>query len=153
MPKEGNYLKKKYTRCTEKCTSFIKERNYESLIIKEFHNIFRASALESEHTRLSNQVAELETSNGQLKIELDSESKNRKSETETLAKKLADSLKQLETAKQKVLDADNEVSVLKRKNQASLRELTRELKECQRRLEHSQTQNHLRISSPSGMIF
>ena len=106
--------------------------------------------MESEHTRLSNQVAELETSNGQLKIELDSESKNRKSETETLAKKLADSLKQLETAKQKVLDADNEVSVLKRKNQASLRELTRELKECQRKLEHSQTQNHLRISSPSG---
>ena len=114
---------------------------------------YRASALESEHTRLSNQVAELETSNGQLRIELDSECKNRKSETETLAKKLADSLKQLETAKQKVLDADNEVSVLKRKNQASLRELTRELKECQRRLEHSQTQNHLRISSPSGMIF
>lgn len=111
----------------------------------------RASALESEHTRLSNQVAELETSNGQLRIELDSECKNRKSETETLAKKLADSLKQLETAKQKVLDADNEVSVLKRKNQASLRELTRELKECQRRLEHSQTQNHLRISSPSGL--
>ena len=153
MPKEGNYLQKKYTRCTEKCTSFIKEKNYKSLTIKDFHNFFRASALESEHTRLSNQVAELETSNGQLKIELDSECKNRKSETETLAQKLADSLKQLETAKQKVLDADNEVSVLKRKNQASLRELTRELKECQRRLEHSQTQNHLRISSPSGMIF
>ena len=109
--------------------------------------------MESEHTRLSNHVAELETSNGQLKIELDSECKNRKSETETLAKKLADSLKQLETAKQKVLDAENEVSVLKRKNQASLRELTRELKECQRRLEHSQTQNHLRISSPSGKDF
>ena len=100
--------------------------------------------MESEHTRLSNQVAELETSNGQLRIELDSECKNRKSETETLAKKLADSLKQLETAKQKVLDADNEVSVLKRKNQASLRELTRELKECQRKLDNQQS--NLRLS-------
>ena len=129
---------------------FSNKTKSDSLIIKRISYIFRASALESEHTRLSNQVAELETSNGQLRIELDSECKNRKSETETLAKKLADSLKQLETAKQKVLDADNEVSVLKRKNQASLRELTRELKECQRRLEHSQTQNHLRISSPSG---
>ena len=86
----------------------------------------------------------METTNGQLKIELEAESKNRKSETETLAKKLADAIKQLETARQKVSDANNEVSVLKRKNQASLRELTRELKECHSKLEHSQ--NHLRIA-------
>ena len=151
MPKEGNYLKKrKLFLKNVPYILFSNKTKSDSLIIKRISYFFRASALESEHTRLSNQVAELETSNGQLKIELDSESKNRKSETETLAKKLADSLKQLETAKQKVLDADNEVSVLKRKNQASLRELTRELKECQRRLEQSQTQNHLRISSPSG---
>ena len=110
----------------------------------------RASTLESEYTRLSNIVSELETTNGQLKIELEAESKNRKSETETLAKKLADALKQLETAKVSVIDANNEVSVLKRKNQASLRELTRELRECQRKLEQS-NQNHLRIASPSGL--
>lgn len=152
MPKEGNYLKKrKLFLKNVPYILFSNKTKSDSLIIKRISYIYRASALESEHTRLSNQVAELETSNGQLRIELDSECKNRKSETETLAKKLADSLKQLETAKQKVLDADNEVSVLKRKNQASLRELTRELKECQRRLEHSQTQNHLRISSPSGL--
>ena len=59
----------------------------------------------------------------------------RKSETEVLAKKLADTVKQLELAKQKVIDADNEVSVLKRKNQASIRELTKELKEYQRKLD------------------
>ena len=110
----------------------------------------RASTLESEYTRLSNIVSELETTNGQLKIEVEAESKNRKSETETLAKKLADALKQLETAKVSVIDANNEVSVLKRKNQASLRELTRELRECQRKLEQS-NQNHLRIASPSGL--
>ena len=42
-------------------------------------------------------------------------------------------------------DANNEVSVLKRKNASSLRELTKELKECQRKLESSQ---HLRVASP-----
>ena len=93
-------------------------------------------------SRLTNHVSELEASNSQLKIELDSEAKNRKVETEILAKKLADSVKQLETSKQKAIDAINEVSVLKRKNQASLRELQKELKDCQRRLE----QNSLRLS-------
>ena len=42
-------------------------------------------------------------------------------------------------------DANNEVSVLKRKNASSLRELTKELKECQRKLESS---HHLRVASP-----
>jgi len=44
-----------------------------------------------------------------------------------------------------VSDANNEVSVLKRKNASSLRELTKELKECQRKLESS---HHLRVASP-----
>jgi len=104
----------------------------------------RASALESEHTRLTNKVSELEAVNSQLKIELESETKNRKSETEVLAKKLADTVKQLESAKQKAIDAINEVSVLKRKNQSSLRELTRELKDCQRKLDNHQSS--LRLS-------
>ena len=61
-----------------------------------------------------------------------------------LAKKLADTTKQLESAKQKAIDANNDVSVLKRKNQASLRELTRELKECQRKWDNHQS--NLRLS-------
>ena len=96
----------------------------------------RASALEAEHTRLSNKASELEATNAQLKIELDIEVKSRKTETELLAKKLAESSKNLEAAKQKVIDGENEVSVLKRRNQAGIRELTRELKECQRKLEN-----------------
>ena len=80
-----------------------------------------------------------------MKIELESETKNRKCETETLAKKLAESMKTVESFRQKVTDANNEVSVLKRKNASSLRELTKELKECQRKLESS---HHLRVASP-----
>ena len=105
----------------------------------------RASILEGEHSRLTGKVSELEAVNGQLKIELESESKNRKVETETLAKKLADAMKNVEISRQTVSDANNEVSVLKRKNAASLRELTKELKECQRKLESS---HHLRVASP-----
>ena len=89
-------------------------------------------------------VSELEAANSQLRIELESETRNRTSETEVLAKKLADTVKQLESAKQKAIDSNNEVSVLKRKNQASLRELTRELKECQRKLDNQQSS--LRLS-------
>ena len=48
-------------------------------------------------------------------------------------------------SRQNVSDANNEVSVLKRKNASSLRELTKELKECQRKLESS---HHLRVASP-----
>ena len=95
-------------------------------------------------TFFSLKVSELEAVNSQLKIELESETKNRKSETEVLAKKLADTVKQLESAKQKAIDAINEVSVLKRKNQSSLRELTRELKDCQRKLDNHQSS--LRLS-------
>ena len=98
----------------------------------------RASALEAEHARLSARVSELEAENAQLKIELESEARNRKAETEALAKKLAENVKNLEAAKLKALDATNEVSVLKRKNAASLRELTKELKDCQRKLESQQ---------------
>ena len=82
----------------------------------------------------------------ELKIEWESESKNRQMETETLAKKLADAMKNVENFKQKVCDANNEVSVLKRKNASSLRELTKELKDCQRKLENSTL--HLRVASP-----
>jgi chromosome segregation ATPase len=95
----------------------------------------RASALESEHTRLANNVSELEAANTQLRVQLESEAKHRKSETEALAKKLAETTKLFDSTRQQVIDAENEVSVLKRKNQASLRELMRELKECQRKLD------------------
>jgi len=104
----------------------------------------RASTLEAEHTRLTNKVSELEAANSQQKIELESETRNRKSEIEVLVKKLADTVKQLESANQKAIDAINEVSVLKRKNQSSIRELTRELKECQRKLDNHQS--NLRLS-------
>lgn len=61
--------------------------------------------------RLVNRVSELETNSSQLKVELDEECKRRKSETEMLAKKLAEKVKQVEVMNQKTLDAENEVQV------------------------------------------
>ena len=57
----------------------------------------RANILETEHSRLTGKVGELQAMNGQLKIELESEAKHRKSETEALAKKLAESMKTVES--------------------------------------------------------
>ena len=95
----------------------------------------RASGLEAEHARLASTTGDLEASLSQTSAELSEEKKRRKNETEILAKKLAEKSKQVEALSTQTLDAENEVQVLKRKNAASLRELTRELQTCQKRLQ------------------
>lgn len=106
----------------------------------------RAAALEGEHARLSGHVAELEASKSQLTIELGAEKKKRSSESEMLAQKLAQKSVEADKLRQQTLDAENEVQVLKRKNMASLRELTRELKDCKRRLEAATSNNNGTVS-------
>lgn len=113
----------------------------------------RVSTLEMEHSRLAENSSDVETQMSQTRIELEEERKKRKTETELLARKLAEKSKQAEALSQQVIDAENEVRtnimsspllsstcfrlqvlVLKRKNAASLRELTRELQTCQKKL-------------------
>ena len=67
--------------------------------------------------------------------QLESESCKRREETEMLARKLAEKVKLLETANQKVIDAKNDVDVVKRQNQARVRELNKELVSVKKRLE------------------
>eukprot|EP00095_Tigriopus_kingsejongensis_P008244 maker-scaffold230_size244653-snap-gene-0.15 protein:Tk08244 transcript:maker-scaffold230_size244653-snap-gene-0.15-mRNA-1 annotation:"hypothetical protein L798_00576" len=104
----------------------------------------KSSALEAEHSRLVAKISDLETLSSQLTVEVSEERKNRKHETGMLVKKLAERSKQVETLNQETLDAKNEVVVLKRKNAASLRELTKELQISQRQLES------LQGASPNG---
>lgn len=95
----------------------------------------KSSALEGEHSRLVTKIGELEMQCAQLGVELDEEKRNRKLETELLVKKLAEESRRASTLHQETLDAKNEVTVLKRKNAASLRELTKELRSSQKQLE------------------
>ncbi len=100
----------------------------------------RTSALEAEHARLAGRSAELEAQLSQTGVELEEEGKRRRSETELMARKLAEKAAQVESLTRQTLDAENEVRVLRRKNAAGLKELTRELQTCRRLLDEKQQQ-------------
>ena len=68
-------------------------------------------------------------------VKLDTEVAKRKDETQLLARKLAEKVKALETATMKVIDANNDVEVVRRQNQARVRELSKELNSLKKRLE------------------
>ena len=95
----------------------------------------RAATLEEEHSRIVEAHAETESRLTAALQQLESESCKRREETELLAKKLAEKVKLLETANQKVIDAKNDVDVVKRQNQARVRELNKELVSVKKRLE------------------
>ena len=95
----------------------------------------RASVLEEEHARMTRDLAAAETSLAETQQRLQTETQKRREETELLARKLAEKVKSLETANQKVIDANNEVEVVRRQNQGRVRELTKELAAVKRRLE------------------
>ena len=102
----------------------------------EFSSIeARAGTLEDEHSRIVSNQIETETKLNEVLVQLDIETKKRKEETELLARKLAEKVKSLETANQRVIDANNEVEVIRRQNQARVRELTKELNTTKKRLE------------------
>ena len=95
----------------------------------------RAATLEEEHSRIVEAHAETESRLTAALQQLESESCKRREETELLARKLAEKVKMLETANQKVIDAKNDVDVVKRQNQARVRELNKELVSVKKRLE------------------
>ena len=102
----------------------------------EFSSIqARATVLEEEHSRLVEAKVEAESSLAETREKLDSEVIKRKEETELLARKLAEKVKALEAANMKVIDANNDVEVVRRQNQARVRELSKELHSLKKRLE------------------
>jgi len=95
----------------------------------------RAADLEEKHSKIVTSYQETENRLSEVVRQLDIERAKRKEETELLAKKLAEKVKALETASQSVVDANNEVDVVRRQNQARVRELSKELSSVKKRLE------------------
>ena len=84
---------------------------------------------------MTRDLAAAESSLAETQQRLQTETQKRREETELLARKLAEKVKSLDTANQKVIDANNEVEVVRRQNQGRVRELTKELATVKRRLD------------------
>jgi len=109
----------------------------------------RAATLEEEHSRLAAGSSRTEASLAEATVKLEVESSRRREETELLAAKLAEQTRKAEQAEIQVIDAKNEVDVLKRRHAGSQRELTRELAQCRKRLDQLDSEGR-RDLSPLG---
>lgn len=101
------------------------------------HSLLEAKAqtLEEELIHMNKKYAELEQKNQELLSELNDEQKQRQEETELLARKLAEKTKTVEQLNTKLAEADNENRVMKRRHITSIKELSRELQQCRKKLE------------------
>ena len=110
----------------------------------------RAAVLEEEHSRIMTAKVEAESGLAETRTKLESESGKRREETELLARKLAEKVKALDVANQKVIDANNDVEVVRRQNQARVRELSKELQSVKKRLEAAEARGQ-REGSPGQL--
>ncbi|XP_072758858.1 coiled-coil domain-containing protein 186 isoform X3 [Anoplolepis gracilipes] len=113
----------------------------------------KASDLESEHGPLHDCINELTNKIKVLEEDLVQERKKRKEECEILAKHVAEQTQRAQNFAQKWEDSQGENAVLKRKHQISIKEMTRELQQCRRKLEMFEAaspSNSLDITSRTG---
>ncbi|XP_020288076.1 coiled-coil domain-containing protein 186 isoform X2 [Pseudomyrmex gracilis] len=117
------------------------------LIQSEFTAIrAKADNLESEHGPLRDRINELTNKIKILEEDLMQERKKRREECEILAKHVAEQTQLAQNFAQKLEDSQGENAVLKRKHQTSIKEMTRELQQCRRKLEMFET------ASPSDSL-
>lgn len=95
----------------------------------------KADNLESEHGPLRHWINELTNKIKILEEDLSQERKKRREECEILAKHVAEQTQLAQNFAQKLEDSQGENAVLKRKHQTSIKEMTRELQQCRRKLE------------------
>ena len=95
--------------------------------------------LEHEHGPLHERIAELVNKVKSLEESLAAEQKKKLEDCEILAKHVAEQTQLVQKLSQKLEDSQGENAVLKRKHQLSLREMTRELHQCRKRLEAFET--------------
>ncbi|XP_057328872.1 coiled-coil domain-containing protein 186 isoform X2 [Microplitis mediator] len=95
----------------------------------------RLKELEREQGPLREQVKELKIKIKEMAEELKEEKKKRVDECEILARHLAEQTKMAEDLKQMLEDSKGENSVLKRKHQMTIKELTREVGQLKKKLE------------------
>lgn len=113
----------------------------------------KADYLESEHGPLRNCISELTTKVKALERHLMEEQRKRIEECEILAKHVAEQTQLAQNMAQKLEDSQGENAVLKRKHQISIKEMTRELQQCRRKLEMFEAaspSNSLDITSRTG---
>ncbi|XP_033215056.1 coiled-coil domain-containing protein 186 isoform X2 [Belonocnema kinseyi] len=102
--------------------------------------------LEHEQGPLHERIAELVAKVKSLEENLVLEKKKRIEDCEILAKHVAEQTQLIQNLTQKLEDSEGENAVLKRKHQLSLKEMTRELQHCRKRLEAFET------ASPGGSL-
>lgn len=95
----------------------------------------RVEQMELEHTPLRERIKELALKVKNLEESLSSEKAKRIEECEILARHVAEQTQLAENLAKKLEDSQGENAVLKRKQQISLKEMTKELQQCRKRLE------------------
>ncbi|PSN40131.1 hypothetical protein C0J52_23823 [Blattella germanica] len=95
----------------------------------------KAQQLECEQGPLQRQISELESVVAALTTQLEEEKTQRRQETELLARHLAERTQRADTLLLQLEDSRGENQVLRRKQASALKELTRELQHCRKRLE------------------
>ncbi|XP_011871078.1 PREDICTED: coiled-coil domain-containing protein 186-like isoform X2 [Vollenhovia emeryi] len=113
----------------------------------------KTNHLEAEQGPLRECINELTGRVKTLEGDLTQERKKRREECEILAKHVAEQTQLAQNFAQKLEDSQGENAVLKRKHQASIKEMTRELQQCRKKLETFETtspSNSLDIASRTG---
>lgn len=113
----------------------------------------KTKQLEEEQSPLRDQVNELKNKIKLLEDNLTSEQKRRIEECEILAKHVAEQTQLVQSLTQKLEDSQGENEVLKRKQQRNMKEITRELQQCRKKLEAfqlSSSSNSLIVASRAG---
>jgi len=96
----------------------------------------RAATLEEEHSKIVTNLARAESKLTEVVGQLEEETSKRREETEMLARKLAERVRAVEVANQQVIDTNNDLEVVKRKNMVRVKELTKELNLTKRKLDN-----------------
>jgi chromosome segregation ATPase len=113
----------------------------------------KANHLESQYGPLRECINELTNKVKSLEENLTQERKKRREECEILAKHVAEQTQLVQNLAQKLEDSQGENAVLKRKHQISIKEMTRELQQCRRKLEMYEAtspSNSLDVTSRTG---
>jgi len=95
----------------------------------------KATSLEESYNQVVNNLARTESEMQELLVNLNEEKRQRKEETELLAKKLAEKVRSVTVADQQVIDAKNDLEVFKRQNVLRVKELTKELNASKKKID------------------
>ncbi|GIX93390.1 hypothetical protein CEXT_302101, partial [Caerostris extrusa] len=109
----------------------------------------KTQALEDEMATTKKLLTDIQQKHEQLVSEMELVRKEHEEEMQLMAKKLAEKTKNVEKLNTKLDEAENENRVLKRRHIASIKELSRELYECKKRLDNYESTNGIRTESVS----